>query len=148
MPAEVTRTTASMPRSASSRFRMCSAMTLRAVLAAQMIRTERKRGSPGAALAVLWVCRLKRSDVARHHLAHVLFGGGALAEFFLQLAAQLRGIPHGPLLGNLAHRMPSAHQPHRTHPDAEYFAVDILGVVAGEPGNERRNVRRSERIPL
>ena len=38
----------------------------------------------------------------------------------------------------------SAHQPHPAHPNPKHFAVDVLGVVAAEPGDQRRDMGGAE----
>src|ERR1700693_4783541 len=147
IPADATVTWLSMPRSRSSRRNICSAITLRAVLAAQMISTERKRGPLRAALSPYCLGLDSCLDATGHHLSHALFLGRTLREFFLDLRAEFVGIPHRLLL-NAAHRMPSLHHPDRAHADTEHFAVDIFGVVAPEPRHQRRDVGRTERIEL
>src|SRR5271167_2073495 len=94
MPADTTLTWLSMPRSRSSRRSMCSAMMLRAVLAAQTISTERKRGPLRAALSPYCLGLDSWLDATGHHLSHTLFFGRALRKLFLNLRAELIGIPN------------------------------------------------------
>src|SRR5271166_1022391 len=147
MPAEVIVIRCSKSSASSSRRRICSAITLRAVLAAQMNRMERKRGSRGAALLGFFSA-VKNLHAPAHHLAHALFLGDALGQLFLELGAEFRRLPHRAFLRNLGAGVPSAHQPHVAHADAEHFAVNVLGVVAREPCDQRRDMRGRERVPL
>src|ERR1700679_1018026 len=137
----------SKPSASSSRRRMCSAITLRAVLAAQINKMERKRGSRGAALLAFFSA-VKNLNAPAPHLAHALLLGDTLGQLFLELGAEFRRLPHRALLRNLGARMPSAHQPHVAHADAEHFTVNVLGVVARQPRDERSHVRGSERVPF
>src|SRR5271156_1156750 len=116
----------SKPSASSSRRRICSAITLRAVLAAQINRMERKRGSRGSAPFAFGSTAKKLQDPA-HNLAHALLRGDALGQLFLELGAEFRRFPHRSFLRNLRARVPSAHQPHVAHADAEHFAVNVLG---------------------
>src|SRR5271170_7407426 len=129
MPADTTLTWLSMPRSRSSRRSMCSAMMLRAVLAAQTISTERKRGPLRAALSPYCLGFESCLDATGHHLSHALFLGRALGEFFLNLRTKLVGIPDRLLL-DASGRMPSLHHPDRAHADAKRLAMDVLRIVA------------------
>src|ERR1700723_1095756 len=147
IPAEVFTILWSKPSASSSRRRICSAITLRAVLAAQINRMERKRGSRGAALLGFF-STVKNLHAPAHHLAHALLLGDALGELFLELAAEFRWLPHRALLRNLGAGVPSAHQPDVAHADAEHLAVNVFGIVAREPCDERRDVRGRERVPL
>src|SRR5277367_363202 len=136
MPADLIAMLWSKPSASSSRRSMCSAITLRAVLAAQINRMERKRGSRGAALLAFFSAA-KNLHAPAHHLAHALLFGDAFGQLFLELGAEFRRFPHRAFLRNLCARMPSAHQPHVAHPHTEYFAVHILGVVARQPCDQR-----------
>src|ERR1700733_14181110 len=107
---EVASSPMSMPSASSSRRSMCSAITLRAVLAAQINRIERKRGSRGAALLAFF-SSVKNLHAPAHHLAHALLLGDALGQLFLELGAEFRRLPHRALLRNLGPGVPSAHQP-------------------------------------
>src|SRR5271169_5723064 len=147
MPADVMTILWSKPSASSSRRRICSAITLRAVLAAQINRMERKRGSRGAALLGFFSA-VKNLHAPAHHLAHALLLGDALGQLFLELAAKFRRLPHRALLRNLGARVPSAHQPHVAHADAEHFAVNVLRIVTRQPRDQRSHVRGCERVPL
>src|ERR1017187_8516066 len=144
MPAEVTCTWLSMPRSRSSRRSICSAITLRAVLAAQIISTERKRGPLRAALSP-YCLGLESCLDTGHHLSHAFFLGRALGELFLHFRAELGSIPDR-LLGDPADRMPSLHHPDRAHADAEHFAMDVFRVIARKPCDQRCGVGGTPRI--
>src|SRR5579862_6964344 len=145
IPAEATLTWLSIPRSRSSRRSICSAITLRAVFAAQIINTERKRGPLRAALSPYLLGDDSCLDATGHHLSHALFLGRALGEFLLELRTEFVGIPDRLLL-DAADRMPSLHQPHRAHADAEHFAMHILRVVAAEPRHQRCDVSGPEGV--
>src|SRR5271163_1545996 len=147
MPADTTLTWLSMPRSRSSRRSMCSAMMLRAVLAAQTISTERKRGPLRAALSPYWLGLESCLDATGHHLSHALFLGCALRELFLNLRAELVGIPDRFLL-HAADRMPALHHPDRAHTDAERFAMDVFRIVTAQPCDQGRDVGRPEGVEL
>src|SRR5271169_7101461 len=147
MPADLIAMLWSKPSASSSCRSMCSAITLRAVLAAQMNRMERKRGSRGAALSGFF-STAKNLHAPAHHLAHALLLGDALGQLFLELGAEFRRLPHRALLRNLCASVPSAHQPHVAHADAEHFAVNVLRIVARQPRNERRDVSGRERVPF
>src|ERR1700736_1661618 len=151
MPAERISIAPSTPRAPSSRRSICSAMMLRAVLAAQMMSTWRARAPGGAAPA-------RASDFPRgisrltprgHDLGQALLLRNSLGEFFLKPRAQPRRLPErAGRRRDLRHRMPSAHQPHPAHPDAKDFAVDVLGIVAAEPRDQRRHVSGAEAVEL
>src|SRR5580693_4457392 len=147
MPADLIAMLWSKPSASSSRRSMCSAITLRAVLAAQINKMERKRGSRGAALLAFFSA-VKNLHAPAHHLAHALLLGNALGQLFLELGAEFRRFPHRALLRNLGAGMPSAHQPDVAQADAEHFAVNVFGIVAREPRDQRRDVRRRERVPF
>src|SRR5271156_187740 len=147
MPADLIAMLWSKPSASSSRRSMCSAITLRAVLAAQINRMERKRGSRGAALLAFFSA-VKNLHAPAHHLAHALFLGDALGELFLELGAEFRRLPHRALLRNLGAGVPSAHQPHVAHADTEHFAVNVFRVIARQPGDQWRDVGGRERIPF
>src|SRR5262249_30421398 len=151
-------------RSSSARARnIClssaSAMTLRLVLAWQMKRMRRGATTMRAARRRdgVWsptrprrsLPRARRSSAQRlgHDRADVLLGRDALGELGLALAAELRGVPGG-LLAHLADAVPALHQPHRATADAEDLAVHVLRVVAGQPGDQRRDVARVEDVEL
>src|SRR5690348_6007531 len=124
MPPEKT-STSSRPRSANIFFKRASAMMLRLTLAWQTMRMRRRPSLSSEAL---------REDVV-----HRLLAGRALRELGLELLPELGRVPLAALL-RLADRVPPLHQPHRAAADAEHLAVHVLGVVAGEPGDERRDV--------
>src|SRR5579875_4128335 len=136
MPAERTTIRSSAPRARNSRISKCSAITLRAVLAAQIRRTERKggaaRSAPPASFGAATSLTGFRGSLG-HYFGHALFLGQALGEFFLEPRAQRHRIPYCAALLHLRDRMPSLHQPHRADSRAEHLAVDVLGVVAREP---------------
>src|SRR5271154_3915461 len=139
MPADLIAMLWSKPSASSSRRSMCSAITLRAVLAAQINRMERKRGSRGAALLPFFSAA-KNLHAPAHHLAHALLLGDALGELFLELGAEFGRLPHRALLGDLGAGVPSAHQPHVAQADAEHFAVNVFRVIARQPRDQRRDV--------
>src|SRR6266481_1377433 len=118
-----------------------------------MKRIERKRGSRGAApfgftSVVKSLYASNYLYASAHHLAHALFLGNALGDFLLELSAEFRGLPHRTFLGYLRGRVPSLHDPDVAHADPEHFTMDVFGVVAREPRDQRRHVRGRERIPF
>src|SRR5690349_14965906 len=144
MPPECTRTS-SRRRSSSMRRKSASATMLRLVFAWQTISTRRvvtPRGlrSPGSALAV-------GSDPTGEDVGHRLLLRPTLRELGLELLPEIRGIPHRVLL-HLRGRVPALHRPDRPAADAEDLTVDVRGVVAREPGDERRDVARIEDVEL
>src|SRR6185436_1422959 len=132
MPPDDTKTS-SRPRSANIFLSRASAMMLRLTLAWQTIRMRRRE--------------TVSSETLGEDVVHGLLAGRALRELRLEGLAELRGIPLAALL-RLADRVPALHQPHGAAADAEDLAVDVRRVVAREPGDERRNVRRTEHVEL
>src|ERR1700738_3323368 len=112
-----------MPRRPSSDRSRCSAMMLRAVLAAQMNRSERKRGPLTAALDS-FLLTSKLSDPPDQHLPHTLLARRALRQFRFERDAKFHWIPDG-RLGDFPYRVPSFHQPDRSETDSENLPVAL-----------------------